>query len=260
MARQSTTCAPVCSAIGISTPATFGSNRADWDATRHLGYAWDNNDTSLPTTGIQVLNGDTVHYSAIRNDGQGSPINIYDGFTKSEKWLLLGSGTGTTSIGPTDISNAISTGPWTLAPDDSAVAWFALLAAPDLATLQARADRAIERYNGLIVTSIAEENIPPETATNPPRGLALRAAVPNPFNPGTSLQLSVDRAQVLRVSIHDARGYHVRTLLEGYVEAGDLALRWDGRDASGAGVASGVYFAKLDARSGRQTQRLVLMR
>jgi hypothetical protein len=201
-----------------------------------------------------------VHYSAIRNDGQGNPINLFDGFSKSEKWMLLSSGTGVTSAGPTDISNAISSGPWTLTPGDTAVVWFALLAAPDLPTLQARADRAIERYNGLTVTAIDEETLPPRTEANPPRRLSLQPAVPNPFNPGTTLRLTVDQPQVLRVSIHDVRGHRVRTLLQRQVTAGDIDLIWDGRDEDGRAVASGVYFAKLDARSGRQMQRLVLMR
>ena len=240
--------------------ANFGSNRAAFDAARNLGYAWDQSDPSLPTTGIQALNGDTVHYSAIRNDGQGQPINIYDGFSKSEKWLLLATGTGITSIGPTDISNAISTGPWTLAPGDSALAWFAVLAAADLPTLQVRADRAAELYADLVVTSIAEENIPPGSEAIAPRRLALLPAVPNPFNPGTTLRLSVDQQQVLRVHIHDVRGRRVRTLVEGLVPAGESDLTWDGRDDTGNPVPSGVYFATLGARSGRQIQRLVLMR
>jgi hypothetical protein len=49
-------------------------------------------------------------------------------------------------------------------------------------------------------------------------------------------------------------------LLQRQVTAGDIDLIWDGRDEDGRAVASGVYFAKLDARSGRQMQRLVLMR
>ena len=88
--------------------------------------------------------------------------------------------------------------------------------------------------------------------------MLLSEAVPNPFNPGTTLRLSVDRRQSLHVTIHDARGHRVRSLLEGVIDPGEHVLTWNGRDDNRSQVASGVYFAKLQSRSGLQVRRLVL--
>src|SRR5262249_21391245 len=98
----------------------YATNQASWDPSRNLGYAWDSSLGTLPYVGVMTFSGGPqVAYSAIRNDGNGSPINLYDpnGFTKTEKWAAL-NGTGVHTAGPTDISNALAVGPYTLGVGD----------------------------------------------------------------------------------------------------------------------------------------------
>ena len=75
-------------------------------------------------------------------------------------------------------------------------------------------------------------------------GSALTAA-PNPFNPSTVLQFRSEAAGDVALRVFDARGALVRTLLEQWLPAGEHEARWDGRDRSGAGVATGfiIHFA-----------------
>jgi len=95
----------------------------------------------------------------------------------------------------------------------------------------------------------------------PPPVLALRAPQPNPFNPATTIRFDVPAgAAFLRLTVHDPRGRHVRTLARGALPAGPHAVTWDGRDEGGRRLASGVYTARL-ARDGRVLARkLVLLK
>ena len=61
--------------------------------------------------------------------------------------------------------------------------------------------------------------------------------------------------------VFDARGALVRTLLEQWLPAGEHEARWDGRDRSGAGVATGLYFAQLTTGHGAvERLKLILMK
>ena len=75
---------------------------------------------------------------------------------------------------------------------------------------------------------------------------------PNPFNPETWIPYQLAKDSDVRVSIYDARGVVVRTLLLGHQSAGRYqekhrAAYWDGRNALGEPVASGLYFYTLTA-------------
>jgi len=85
-------------------------------------------------------------------------------------------------------------------------------------------------------------------------------ARPNPFNPRTSIDFVVPVPGPLRLRIFDARGRLVRTLIDGAVTAGRHQMAWDGRDAVGRGVASGVYVVELESQGGRAQARISLLR
>ena len=82
------------------------------------------------------------------------------------------------------------------------------------------------------------------TAT--PTALALGANYPNPFNPATTLPVSVATdAGAVDVTIYNVLGQPVRTVWNGPLAAGVHRLTWDGRDAQGQPVAAGVYLVRL---------------
>jgi flagellar hook assembly protein FlgD len=64
----------------------------------------------------------------------------------------------------------------------------------------------------------------------------------------------------MSLRVFDARGRLVRTLVEGYREAGPGSARWDGRDRRGTAVASGVYFYRLTVGGERLTRRMHLVK
>jgi len=96
----------------------------------------------------------------------------------------------------------------------------------------------------------------------PPRVslLDLAPALPNPFNPRTTLSFSTPTAGLTRLEIFDLRGRRVRSLVSGSLAAGPHERVWDGLDDAGLAVASGVYSARLTHPEGIRTQRLTLVR
>ena len=89
---------------------------------------------------------------------------------------------------------------------------------------------------------------------------ALQAAYPNPFNPRATIGYSLPEQSQVTLRVYDVRGSLVATLVDGPVEAGDHAVVWNGRNDSGSGVASGVYFARIDSKHGILTRKMVLAR
>lgn len=90
---------------------------------------------------------------------------------------------------------------------------------------------------------------------------ALAAPTPNPSRAGrVTLAFALPTETDARLSLFDARGRHVRTLVDGPRPAGPAFVDWDGRDAAGRAVPAGVYFARLGAAGvGVRTTRLVVL-
>jgi hypothetical protein len=234
--------------------AHYTTNRTAWDAARRLGYAWDSS-PGLPYVGVVALSGTEVGFSAIPNDGSGAPWGLNDGFTKAEKWDLLQRGTGTTSAGPADISNALASGPYLVPAGASATAFFALLAAPDLAGLQASADRARQWFADSLATEAADPLGTPRLAV-----IALGRPVPNPFNPAVRFDLVTHTARAIDAGLYDVHGRRVATLAAATFAPGRHGLYWDGRDATGRPAGSGVYLLRLRSGGVVLTRRAVLVR
>jgi len=85
-------------------------------------------------------------------------------------------------------------------------------------------------------------------------------AYPNPANPRVNLRTELPAAGPVRLTIHDARGRLVATLVQGQQPAGALSVAWDGRDQAGRAVASGVYHARLVTALGASGERVTLLR
>ncbi len=60
--------------------------------------------------------------------------------------------------------------------------------------------------------------------------------------------------------VYNAAGRHVRTLLDNERVGGELEVGWDGRDAGGSRVASGVYWCRLDYEGWSENEKLLLVR
>ena len=96
-----------------------------------------------------------------------------------------------------------------------------------------------------------------------PKASALLPNYPNPFNPETWIPYQLANSAEVTVTIYAANGAVVRTLDLGHQRAGSYASRhraahWDGRNAHGEPVASGVYFYTLQAGDFSATRKMVI--
>lgn len=82
---------------------------------------------------------------------------------------------------------------------------------------------------------------------------------PNPFNPGTLIQYEIPKTSEVVVKIYNFVGQEVQTLVNGVKEPGIYQTRWDGRDAQGRPVPSGVYLYRLHAGSFVATRKMILL-
>ena len=99
-----------------------------------------------------------------------------------------------------------------------------------------------------------------ETADALPQDFELGQNYPNPFNPDTRIEFALPEASFVRLEIYNITGARVRTLVNERLSAGRKVAAWDGRDDSGAALASGVYLYRLETGSFRQTRKMVLMK
>ena len=84
---------------------------------------------------------------------------------------------------------------------------------------------------------------------------------PNPFARTTSISFTMPaKVSGGMLEVFDALGRQVRVLARGAMAVGRHAVTWDGRDASGRPVASGVLLARLVAGDVRRACRVVLLR
>jgi hypothetical protein len=100
---------------------------------------------------------------------------------------------------------------------------------------------------------------------NAPSASRLLANYPNPFNPETWIPFELKEASDVRLQIYDATGDRVRTFdlgprPAGYYTSRTEAVYWDGRNALGERVASGVYFYEIQAGGYREMRRMVILK
>jgi flagellar hook assembly protein FlgD len=88
-------------------------------------------------------------------------------------------------------------------------------------------------------------------------GLELAAPCPNPSAAATRLDFTLPSASSAELSVFDAVGRRVATLVQGDLPAGRHSASWDGHAAGGGQVAAGLYFARLATQQGTVSRRIV---
>lgn len=83
---------------------------------------------------------------------------------------------------------------------------------------------------------------------------------PNPFNPVTWIPFYLPRSARASIRIYDVRGALVRTIRDRWMNEGAHSVLWDGTDARGGNVSSGLYFCVLEQDGERQTRKMILLR
>jgi len=91
------------------------------------------------------------------------------------------------------------------------------------------------------------------------------ANYPNPFNPETWIPYQLSQESDVSLQIYDGQGRLVNKLELGWREAGYYttaaeSIYWDGHNANGESVSSGIYFYRLQAGDYSQTRKMVILK
>ena len=122
-------------------------------------------------------------------------------------------------------------------------------------------DASPERADVLHFLGLPWSPIPePIGIGDPPSAPSLSQNYPNPFNPTTTIAFSIAARGHVELNVYDVGGRLVRTLANEVRPAGAHRVTWDGRDANGEPVASGVYFCRLNAGVFSQTKKMVMLK
>lgn len=83
---------------------------------------------------------------------------------------------------------------------------------------------------------------------------------PNPFNPETWIPYKLNESSDVKISIYSPIGELVRTFNLGLQTQGEKKFHWDGKNAKGESVASGIYFYQFDAGNTQIVRKMWLMK
>ena len=93
-----------------------------------------------------------------------------------------------------------------------------------------------------------------------PTKIALFQNYPNPFNPTTTIRFALPTNSVVELKIFNSLGQEIRTLVQGVQSVGMKTIVWDGKDASGSSVSSGLYFYRLKVGNEIQMRKMAMIK
>jgi hypothetical protein len=118
-------------------------------------------------------------------------------------------------------------------------------------------------YTGIDATGIDKIGYAESPATsidlqnnvNIPKGVQLYQNYPNPFNPVTMINYQLPMASKVELSIYNLLGQEVATLVNERQQAGYHIVEWDA-----SGIASGVYYYRLEAGNFIETRKMIYLK
>jgi hypothetical protein len=115
----------------------------------------------------------------------------------------------------------------------------------------------VSEFFGPLSVTVGDGTTGP-TTPDIPVFTALLNAYPNPFNPNTNLRYSLKEAGSVRMDIYNAKGQLVRSMNASHATPGYFSMNWDGRDASGKTVGSGVYMYRMTSGQYTAAKKMIL--
>jgi hypothetical protein len=88
-----------------------------------------------------------------------------------------------------------------------------------------------------------------------PSGFALLQNYPNPFNPTTTISYNISKTVKVRLSVYDALGREVKELVNELKTPGSYNVEFDG-----TGLASGIYFYRIETEGRSKVKSMLLMK
>jgi len=112
---------------------------------------------------------------------------------------------------------------------------------------------------GLYIFKVQNDATPVQD-NNSVKMYELHQNYPNPFNPSTIIKYNITEPQHVSLKVFSTLGEEIKTLADGYQDAGEKIVEWDGTDNNGNKIAQGVYLYTLMAGEYKSTRKMILMK
>jgi serine protease len=226
--------------------STYNKDRCSFDAPYRMGYAYYSG--GGPYVGIAVLSqtAPALNYS-IDNDGTGmGGINIYNGYATQQKYYTLTHSRNNAGVSGSgdDIVDVVSSGPFVVAPGDSARITFALIAGDSLKDLEASVDSANAKFNN-ILTAINELNN---------QSSLLLQNYPNPANQTTTISFRLPKKENTELSIYNLVGEKIMTIANTTLQSGVHEY-----NVPVSNLSAGIYYYRLNCESGTFVKKMMII-
>ncbi|UPT65307.1 MAG: S8 family peptidase [Sphingobacteriales bacterium JAD_PAG50586_3] len=221
----------------------YNQNRSGYDVSTRMGYSFSTENAGLYAA-VKLLSPGVANVYDVDNvDGGNGGLNLIDGFDTNEKYTSLSTpreGAGLAGSG-NDVIDVVSTGPFSIAPNDTAVVAFALIAGEDLDDLKASAAAAQIKY----------DNAP--TAINELANKAYDVyTYPNPVSGQLFVSINAKNNSCIKLSLVDMTGRVVATQSTTQ-SAGKSLYTFDT-----TGLSAGMYMLSIDSTGGREVRKVIV--
>ncbi len=108
--------------------------------------------------------------------------------------------------------------------------------------------------------SISRTGVEDANGNTLPGEYELSQNYPNPFNPSTTIEYSIPVRSYVTISIFNTLGQKLRTIVKDSETAGRHAVVWDGKDAYGNAVSSGIYLYQIKAGDFAEARKMLLLK
>ena len=110
--------------------------------------------------------------------------------------------------------------------------------------VNANVDLSIDEVTGVAQTS----------STQQPTQFMLEQNFPNPFNPTTTINYTLNQSGIVTLKVYNILGQEVRTLVNGFQNAGSYHTMFNAQ-----GLSSGIYFYRLQSQNSIHTRKMILL-
>ena len=178
--------------------------------------------------------------------GGAGGVDLQNGYPDNLKYTTLSTNRLQNGIAPpgTDVMQVVSTGPYTMLPNDTIEVGFALLAGDDLADIQLNSDSAQAKYDILVPIGIKE------TASN-----TQLKVYPNPANNHLVLEGYFNGESSANIVITDILGNTVINMDKGMMAKGNQKI-----NINTSSFVGGIYFIRIKTNEVSQTIKFSVVR
>jgi hypothetical protein len=222
------------------------TNKANYNALHQLAYTYQAAGGKL--AGIMLLEGKNANAYCIDNDGSNGSISIYDGFYDFEKYQTMTQPRDSAGYGAGgDVSNMLSSGPYSIAAGDSIVVSFAVLAGDHLPDLKQVAQEAYDTYYNTASTDLIKKE----------PTLFLYSAQPNPFTSQTRITILNTKNQDIELSFYNSNGRLIKEWSKFNLPAGSFHYTFN---ADKLKLSPGTYYIVLSSATEHYSRKLILVK